>query len=86
LPALTKTGEEIRVEISLSPIGPKDESGGPYVLAIVRDVTERNRAEELLVAIVLMALWAFIIGVLMWRIARPESAPPEDIADAGVPR
>lgn len=30
-----------------------------------------------LVAIVLMALWAFIIGVLMWRIARPESAPPD---------
>ena len=30
-----------------------------------------------LVAIVLMALWAFIIGVLMWRIAYPESAPPE---------
>src|SRR5215207_9308374 len=35
-----------------------------------------------LVAIVLMALWAFIIGVLMWRnssrggIARPESASP----------
>ena len=35
-----------------------------------------------LVAIVLMALWAFIIGVLMWRnsssglLARPESAPP----------
>lgn len=46
LPALTKTGKEIRVELSLSPIGPADESGGPYVLAIVRDVTERNRAEE----------------------------------------
>ena len=35
-----------------------------------------------LVAIVLMALWAFIIAVLMWRnssrglLARPESAPP----------
>jgi uncharacterized membrane protein len=39
-----------------------------------------------LVAIVLMALWAFIIGVLMWRIARPESAPPDDRADARVPR
>jgi PAS domain S-box-containing protein len=46
LPALAKTGKEIRVELSLSPIEPKDESGGPYVLAIVRDITERNRAEE----------------------------------------
>ena len=33
-----------------------------------------------LVAIVLMALWAFIIGVLMWRNARPGSAPPEEPA------
>jgi PAS domain S-box-containing protein len=46
LPALAKTGKEIRVELSLSPIAPEDESGGPYVLAIVRDITERNRAEE----------------------------------------
>lgn len=46
LPALAKTGKEIRVELSLSPIEPKDESDGPYVLAIVRDITERNRAEE----------------------------------------
>jgi PAS domain S-box-containing protein len=46
LPALAKTGKEIRVELSLSPIWPKDESGGPYVLAIVRDISERNRAEE----------------------------------------
>ena len=46
LPALAKTGEEIRVEFSLSPIGLKDGNGGAYVLAIVRDVTMRNRAEE----------------------------------------
>ena len=46
LPATAKTGKEIRVELSLSPIAPADESGGPYVLAIVRDITERNRAEE----------------------------------------
>lgn len=46
LPAVAKGGKEIRVELSLSPIGPTDESGGPYVLAIVRDITERNRAEE----------------------------------------
>lgn len=30
-----------------------------------------------LVAIILMALWAFIMAFLMWRIARPESAPPD---------
>jgi DNA-binding NarL/FixJ family response regulator len=46
LPAVAKSGKEIRVEMSLSPVGPEDESGGPYVLAIVRDITERNRAEE----------------------------------------
>jgi hypothetical protein len=39
-----------------------------------------------LVAIVLMALWAFIIGVLMWRIARPESAPPDPATTAASPR
>ena len=46
LPALAKSGEEIRVELSLSPIASKDGNGGAYVLAIVRDVTMRNRAEE----------------------------------------
>ena len=39
-----------------------------------------------LVAIVLMALWAFIIGVLMWRIAYPESAPPELATPPASPR
>jgi PAS domain S-box-containing protein len=51
LPAVAKSGEEIRVELSLSPIGeeggPAEENGSSsYVLAIVRDITERNRAEE----------------------------------------
>ncbi len=46
LPALAKTGEEIRVELSLSPIASRNGNGGPYILAIVRDVTMRNRAEE----------------------------------------
>ncbi len=32
-----------------------------------------------LVAIVLMALWALIIAVLMWRTAHPESALPEPV-------
>ena len=29
------------------------------------------------VALGLLAVWAFIIAVLMWRMARPESAPPD---------
>jgi hypothetical protein len=39
-----------------------------------------------LVALVLMALWAFIIAVLMWRIARPQSAPPELATPPASPR
>ena len=48
LPALRKGGEEIRVELSLSAIGPADDepNGGHYALAIIRDVTERKRLEE----------------------------------------
>src|SRR5215210_4754469 len=50
LPALTKSGEEIYVELSLSPIGLVDDTNGGrrFVLAIVRDVTERKLAEEAL--------------------------------------
>jgi PAS domain S-box-containing protein len=50
LPALTKSGEEIYVELSLSPIGLVDDTNGGrrFVLAIVRDVTERKWAEEAL--------------------------------------
>ena len=36
-----------------------------------------------LVAIVLMALWAVIIGVLMWHIARPEFAHPDPATPPG---
>ena len=48
LPAVRKTGEEIRIELTLSPIEPVDEAAteGRFVLAIVRDATERKRAEE----------------------------------------
>jgi two-component system, sensor histidine kinase and response regulator len=50
LPAITKDGEEIRIELSLSPISPVDEAdrGGRFVLAIIRDTTERKRTEEAL--------------------------------------
>src|SRR5215218_6738458 len=50
LPAVRKDGEEISVEMSLSPIGPVDDTNGGrrFVLAIVRDVTQRKRAEEAL--------------------------------------
>src|ERR671921_1328781 len=50
LPAVRKNGEEIRIEMSLSPIGLVDDTDGGrrFVLAIVRDVTERKRAEKAL--------------------------------------
>jgi PAS domain S-box-containing protein len=46
---LRKNGQEIRVELSLSPIRPvhdEDDGEAQFVLAIIRDVTERKRAEE----------------------------------------
>jgi PAS domain S-box-containing protein len=48
LPALRKGGEEIYIELSLSPIGVVDHADGNerYVLAIVRDTTARKRTEE----------------------------------------
>jgi PAS domain S-box-containing protein len=48
LAALKKGGEEVRVELSLSPIGPVGgaNGGGRFVLAIVRDTTDRKRAQE----------------------------------------
>src|SRR5215210_815617 len=49
LPAVRKNGEEIRVEMSLSPIRTvheADDGEAQFVLAIVREVTGRKRAEE----------------------------------------
>jgi PAS domain S-box-containing protein len=48
LPAMQKGGEEIHVDLTLSPIEPMRYTGGQdqFVLAIVRDVTERERTEE----------------------------------------
>src|SRR5215211_4597404 len=49
LPAVRKNGEEFNVEMSLSPVRPVHESDGEGpepVLAIIRDVTVRKRAEE----------------------------------------
>ena len=48
LPAVTKNGKEISIEMSLSPINPVDDADGGearLVLAVIRDVTERKRAE-----------------------------------------
>jgi PAS domain S-box-containing protein len=48
LPALRKDGRAIYVELSLSPIGPVDDANNDkhFVLAIIRDITERKQAEE----------------------------------------
>ena len=48
LPAVKKDGEQILIELSLSPIEPVDgaEDGRRFVLAIIRDITRRKRAEE----------------------------------------
>jgi PAS domain S-box-containing protein len=49
LPAVRKDGEHISIELSLGPISPVhevDRSGGRFVLAIIRDITERKRIEE----------------------------------------
>jgi two-component system, cell cycle sensor histidine kinase and response regulator CckA len=49
LPALRKDGKEICIELSLSPIGAvnsADDKPGRFVLAVIREVTKRKRAEE----------------------------------------
>jgi PAS domain S-box-containing protein len=48
LPAISKGGKEVYVELSLSSIGPEGEmdSNERFVLAIIRDITERKRMEE----------------------------------------
>ncbi len=48
VPALRKTGEEIHIEMTLSPIDPiqATAAGRRFVLAIIRDVTERRRVER----------------------------------------
>jgi PAS domain S-box-containing protein len=50
LPALRKDGEQIYIELSLSPTRSVGERDGEsrFVLAIVRDITERKRAQEAL--------------------------------------
>lgn len=45
VPALRKGGEEFTIELSLSPII-NAKIAGSYVLAIIRDVTDRKRLEE----------------------------------------
>jgi PAS domain S-box-containing protein len=47
LPAMHRDGQEIKVEMTLSPIDPVQGAvERPFVLAIIRDVTGRKKAEE----------------------------------------
>src|ERR687890_860256 len=49
LPAVRKNGQEINIQLSLSPVRPvhdTDDGEAQFVLAIIRDVTERKKAEE----------------------------------------
>ena len=48
LPAIRKGGKEVYVELSLSSIGPEGEMDGNecFVLAVIRDITERKPMEE----------------------------------------
>jgi diguanylate cyclase (GGDEF)-like protein/PAS domain S-box-containing protein len=50
LPAVRKDGEEITIEIALSPISLSHnmENRGRLVIAIIRDVTERKKVEEVI--------------------------------------
>ncbi|MBA2449971.1 MAG: PAS domain S-box protein [Chloroflexi bacterium] len=45
LPALHKTGEEIHIELSLSPVE-STTTDGRFVLALIRDITARKRLED----------------------------------------
>jgi diguanylate cyclase (GGDEF)-like protein/PAS domain S-box-containing protein len=45
LPAVRNDGEEITIEIALSPLSHNAGNRGPLVLAIIRDVTERKEVE-----------------------------------------
>ncbi len=45
LPGLRKDGTEFHAEISLHP-APSEMGGGPFVVALVRDITEQKRLEE----------------------------------------
>jgi PAS domain S-box-containing protein len=48
LPAIRKDGIRIYIELTLSRLESEDRpSGDPHILALVRDVTDRHRAEEL---------------------------------------
>lgn len=50
VPAVRKDGQELRVELTLSPIDRNGERS-PYVVAIIRDVTERIQTQAALVAL-----------------------------------
>src|SRR5215213_2621166 len=45
---MRKGGGEILIEMSLNPVGLPGEENGRFVLAIIRDITERKRGDEAL--------------------------------------
>lgn len=47
LPALRKDGSVIQIELTLSRLDPLDDPDKDYVLALIRDVTDRKKAETL---------------------------------------
>lgn len=83
VPAVTATGEEILVELSLAAI-PSDVDG-KFVIACIRDVTERHRAQETLRNFVAVAahdlrspLTALSGGLDIFRSVAPELSEQAD--------
>lgn len=72
IPAVRKSGEEFTVELTLSPLS-SPSAEGRFVVALVRDVTERKQAEAQLVKSqqqIAEALRAAQIGSWEWDIQR----------------
>ena len=47
LPALRKDGSTIHIELTLSSLDPLDDPDKDFVLALIRDVTDRRKADQL---------------------------------------
>jgi PAS domain S-box-containing protein len=75
LPGLHAAGHEIVIEMTLSRVADADEQGGPYVMAIIRDVTEKKRLEE---------LSAQLLNAYSGQATNSSVIPPQ--APEGIPR